>query len=149
MICKACFVASVNLGSWRSDTRSAAMTTVSEDTSAMNWTLASLQGLRGRLVASRGAAVAVDRLEPFGFAILDGFPVSPGHSLVVPRRLISTWWEASEPERRDLWALVDEVKAMLDSSRAPDGYNVGFNAGSAAGQTVDHLHLHVIPRYDG
>ncbi len=83
------------------------------------------------------------------FAIPDGFPVSPGHSLVVPRRLISTWWEASEDERQDLMALVDEVKAILDRLHRPDGYNVGFNAGPAAGQTVDHLHLHVIPRYDG
>ncbi len=83
------------------------------------------------------------------FAILDGFPVSPGHSLVVPRRLISTWWEASEDERRDLWALVDEVKAILDRCHEPDGYNVGFNVGAAAGQTVNHLHLHVIPRYGG
>lgn len=83
------------------------------------------------------------------FAIPDGYPVSPGHSLVVPRRLIATWWEASDEERRDLWALVDEVKAILDAIQEPDGYNVGFNAGRAAGQTVSHLHLHVIPRYDG
>ncbi len=83
------------------------------------------------------------------FAIADSYPVSPGHSLVVPRRLISTWWEASDDERRDLWALVDDVKAILDAIHLPDGYNVGFNAGRAAGQTIDHLHLHVIPRYDG
>src|SRR5438477_10787685 len=61
------------------------------------------------------------------FAISDGYPVSPGHTLVVPRRLISTWWEASSDERLDLLALVDEVKAILDATREPDGFNVGFN----------------------
>ena len=83
------------------------------------------------------------------FAIADRFPISPGHSLVIPRRLIATWWEASHDERHDLWDLVDEVKAILDARHAPDAYNVGFNAGHAAGQTVDHLHVHVIPRYHG
>ncbi len=68
---------------------------------------------------------------------------------MVPFRQIATWWEASAEERADLLALVDDVKQVLDERYRPDGYNVGFNAGAAAGQTVDHLHLHVIPRYAG
>src|SRR5258708_39327238 len=83
------------------------------------------------------------------FVIADRFPVSPGHALVVPRRLIGTWWEASEQERADILALVDEVKRQLDTELHPDGYNVGFNAGAVAGQTIKHLHIHVIPRYHG
>ena len=83
------------------------------------------------------------------FVIADRFPVSPGHALVVPRRVIATWWEATDEERTDMLALVDEVKRQLDAELAPDGYNVGFNAGEAAGQTVHHLHIHVIPRYRG
>ena len=83
------------------------------------------------------------------FAIADAHPVTEGHALVVPRRLIASWWEASRDERHDLMDLVDEVKALLDERHQPDGYNVGFNAGAAAGQTVEHLHLHVIPRYAG
>jgi superfamily II DNA or RNA helicase/diadenosine tetraphosphate (Ap4A) HIT family hydrolase/HKD family nuclease len=83
------------------------------------------------------------------FVIADRFPVSRGHALVVPRRVISTWWEATDAERADLLALVDEVKRRLDAELAPDGYNVGFDSGAAAGQTVGHLHLHVIPRYRG
>ena len=86
---------------------------------------------------------------PSAFAITDRFPVSPGHALIVPRRLISTWWEATEQERTDLLALVYEVKRQLDERMHPDRFNVGFNAGAAAGQTVGHLHLHVIPRYSG
>ena len=83
------------------------------------------------------------------FAIWDGFPVSPGHALVIPRRVVASWWEATEAERSDLFALVEEVKECIDREHAPDGYNVGFNAGEAAGQTVPHLHIHVIPRYVG
>lgn len=83
------------------------------------------------------------------FAIRDGFPVSPGHSLVIPFREVATWFEASAEERVAIFHLVDEVKARLDEEFHPDGYNVGFNAGAAAGQTVPHLHVHVIPRYRG
>jgi superfamily II DNA or RNA helicase/HKD family nuclease len=68
---------------------------------------------------------------------------------VVPRRVIATWWEATDDERADILALVDELKRRLDTELQPDGYNVGFNAGLAAGQTVGHLHIHVIPRYRG
>lgn len=83
------------------------------------------------------------------FAIADRYPVSPGHVLVVPRRLIGAWWDATDEERADMLALIDEVKRLLDEQVRPDGFNVGFNAGAAAGQTVSHLHLHVIPRYNG
>ena len=68
---------------------------------------------------------------------------------MIPRRLIAEWWEATPTERLAMFELVDDIKRRLDAEYAPDGYNVGFNAGSAAGQTVGHLHLHVIPRFDG
>ncbi|MFO0631137.1 MAG: HIT domain-containing protein [Polyangiales bacterium] len=84
------------------------------------------------------------------FAIEDGFPVSPGHTLVIPRREVRTWFDATPAEQAAIFALVDEVKRRLDDREPrPDGYNVGFNSGEAAGQTVMHLHVHVIPRYRG
>ncbi len=83
------------------------------------------------------------------FAIRDGFPVSPGHTLVIPRREIATWFDASREEQHALMELVGEVKALLDAHYHPDGYNIGINVGAAAGQTVMHLHVHVIPRYKG
>lgn len=83
------------------------------------------------------------------FAIYDAFPVTKGHALVISRRLIADWWEATPDERTDLFSLVDQVKSILDRSHRPEGYNVGFNAGATAGQTVPHLHVHVIPRYSG
>lgn len=83
------------------------------------------------------------------FAIWDGFPVSPGHALVVSRRLITDWWEATPGERVDIFDLVDIVRDKIAKLHGPDGFNVGFNAGPVAGQTVDHLHVHVIPRFAG
>ena len=83
------------------------------------------------------------------FAVWDGNPVAPGHALVVSRRQISNWWEATPGERSDILELVDVVRAKVDELHRPDGLNVGFDAGVAAGQTIDHLHIHVIPRYAG
>jgi diadenosine tetraphosphate (Ap4A) HIT family hydrolase len=87
----------------------------------------------------------------FAFAIFDGFPVSPGHVLVTTRRIVETWFDATDEEQAALMALVKEAKQLLDlrPSPKPDGYNVGFNSGAASGQTVPHVHIHVIPRYHG
>jgi len=83
-------------------------------------------------------------------AIRDRFPVNPGHSLIIPRRHIASWFEASAEERLAMLALADQVKDELDEADPrPDGYNMGFNLGEAAGQTVMHLHLHLIPRFAG
>ena len=86
---------------------------------------------------------------PLAFAIRDAFPVTSGHSLVITRRLVATWFEATREEQLAVLDLVDVVKAQLDEALHPAGYNVGFNAGAAAGQTVPHVHVHVIPRYPG
>jgi diadenosine tetraphosphate (Ap4A) HIT family hydrolase len=84
------------------------------------------------------------------FAIRDAFPVSPGHTLVVPRRLIGSWFEATAEERAAIFDLVDVVRRQLDASDSPpQWYNIGVNVGAVAGQTVPHLHVHVIPRYSG
>lgn len=84
------------------------------------------------------------------FAIRDRYPVSTGHTLVIPRRLVATWFDATPEEQRALFELVDVVKRGLEEGTArPDGYNLGINVGEAAGQTVFHLHVHVIPRYRG
>ncbi|MBU6222134.1 MAG: DEAD/DEAH box helicase family protein, partial [Planctomycetes bacterium] len=85
------------------------------------------------------------------FAIYDQFPVSPGHVLVITRRVVPTFFECTADEQAALMELVGEVKRLLDEQLRPkpDGYNVGFNSGTAAGQTVPHVHVHVIPRYAG
>jgi superfamily II DNA or RNA helicase/diadenosine tetraphosphate (Ap4A) HIT family hydrolase len=83
------------------------------------------------------------------FALRDPHPVSPGHTLVIPRRLVATWFEATPEDQQAILHLVEQVRADLDAELHPDGYNIGIDVGPAAGQTVPHLHVHVIPRFRG
>jgi diadenosine tetraphosphate (Ap4A) HIT family hydrolase len=82
-------------------------------------------------------------------AVRDGFPVARGHSLIVPRRHVSSFFELTVDERLAILELLDRAKIQLDGQYAPAGYNIGINDGVAAGQTVMHLHVHLIPRYKG
>ena len=79
----------------------------------------------------------------------DGYPISPGHCLIVPRRHVASFFDIGDDEQVSMLALVRKVKALLDAEFKPAGYNVGLNDGSAAGQTVMHVHMHLIPRYPG
>jgi diadenosine tetraphosphate (Ap4A) HIT family hydrolase len=89
-------------------------------------------------------------LENFdGMVIDDGFPISPGHTLIIPRRHMGSFFDLSEAERNSLLSLLEDAKRRLDKEFRPDGYNIGINDGSAAGQTVPHLHIHLIPRFHG
>jgi superfamily II DNA or RNA helicase/diadenosine tetraphosphate (Ap4A) HIT family hydrolase len=82
-------------------------------------------------------------------ALWDGFPVSPGHALLVTRRHVADWFEAADEERSALTQTLSLVKAEVERRYAPDGFNVGVNVGAASGQTIFHLHVHLIPRYKG
>jgi len=83
------------------------------------------------------------------YAIYDGFPVNKGHMLIIPKKHIKDYFESSEQDKDGLWKLVDECKKIVDKKFNPDGYNIGINCGETAGQTVMHLHIHLIPRYIG
>ena len=93
----------------------------------------------GELVSENDLAVA----------FFDAFPVNPGHCLIVSRRHESDFLKLTPEEQNGVWALVEPVRARIEADRRPDGYNIGVNVGDAAGQTVAHAHLHVIPRYRG
>jgi diadenosine tetraphosphate (Ap4A) HIT family hydrolase len=81
--------------------------------------------------------------------IRDAFPVSPGHTLILPQRHVASFFDVSGEERKAMLALLQSAKLGLDAALQPNGYNVGINDGAAAGQTVLHVHLHLIPRYIG
>jgi len=81
--------------------------------------------------------------------IRDGYPVSPGHTLVIPKRHIGSWFEITPEEQSAMLDLLGRAKAVLEEEFKPDGYNIGINDGPTAGQTVPHLHMHLIPRYKG
>jgi diadenosine tetraphosphate (Ap4A) HIT family hydrolase len=84
-----------------------------------------------------------------GLVIRDAYPVSPGHTLVIPKRHMGSFFELTPAERSDLLALLDQAREELQVSLHPDGFNIGINDGAAAGQTVPHLHIHLIPRFRG
>jgi diadenosine tetraphosphate (Ap4A) HIT family hydrolase len=81
--------------------------------------------------------------------IRDGFPVSPGHTLIIVKRHVASFFEVTDAERVDLMSLLAAARNDLDRQFDPAGYNIGINDGAAAGQTVPHLHIHLIPRYPG
>ncbi len=84
-----------------------------------------------------------------GMVIRDAYPVSPGHTLVIPHRHVGSFFDLSPDEGASLLALLEEARRSIEAEHRPDGYNIGVNDGPAAGQTVPHLHIHLIPRYAG
>jgi len=82
-------------------------------------------------------------------AIRDAFPVSEGHTLIIPRRHITSFFDATAEERADMMRLLELARESLEQEFRPAGYNIGINDGPAAGQTVLHMHIHLIPRYSG
>lgn len=83
------------------------------------------------------------------FIIEDGFPVSPGHLLIISCDLKKDYFELTEIEKLQLPLMIEKAKSIIEEKYRPDGYNIGMNCGEAAGQTVMHFHCHVIPRYRG
>lgn len=85
----------------------------------------------------------------FAITLRDAYPVTPGHTLVIPVRHVSSFFDATRAEREAMVALLDLAKQQLQAQFNPTGYNIGINDGAAAGQTIAHLHIHLIPRYLG
>jgi len=82
-------------------------------------------------------------------ALFDAFPVAEGHTLVIPKQHVVSLFDLPERDLAEVWRLVVKVRAKLMADLKPDGFNVGVNDGQAAGQTVMHAHIHVIPRRKG
>lgn len=83
------------------------------------------------------------------FAIYDGFPVNEGHTLIIPKRHTSNYFDLPLEEQIDCIELLNRVKKILQEKYNPDGFNVGINVNESAGQTIPHVHIHLIPRYIG
>ncbi len=82
-------------------------------------------------------------------AVYDKFPVNNGHALIIPKRHCANYFDLSIAEQTDCWQLLNQVKEIVQQLYNPDGFNVGININEAAGQTVPHVHIHLIPRYAG
>lgn len=85
----------------------------------------------------------------YSYSRLDEFPVSNGHCLVIPKRHVETIWELTDEELKDLYTVMKQTDDWIFEWYHPDGMNIGMNEGEAAGQTIPHLHIHLIPRYEG
>lgn len=85
----------------------------------------------------------------FCYARFDLYPVSHGHSLIIPKRHVETWFDMTPQEQSSAIQLIEKAKAYLDIKFQPAGYNIGVNCGEVAGQTIPHAHIHLIPRYQG
>ena len=85
----------------------------------------------------------------YSVAFADGFPLNEGHTLIIPRSHKSNLFELSSVERKDAWTLLDTVYEKISELLKPDGFNVGVNVSELAGQTIDHAHIHLIPRFKG
>lgn len=85
----------------------------------------------------------------FAFAVYDEFAVSKGHTIFMTKRHVKDFFETTKEEKQAIFDLIDKMKEIIDKKYAPDGYNIGMNCGAAAGQSVMHIHVHLIPRYNG
>ena len=85
----------------------------------------------------------------YAYAVYDKYPVTEGHILIITKKHIKDYFEASEKEKEAIFSLMEEAKNFLDQKYEVDGYNIGLNCGYEAGQTIMHLHMHLIPRYEG
>ena len=94
------------------------------------------------------AALIVHRAA-FSYLLLNRFPYNPGHLLAVPFREVEELDELSQDERGDLMEEIVFARRLLAAAMRPDGVNIGFNLGSAAGGSIAHLHAHVVPRWNG
>lgn len=79
----------------------------------------------------------------------DNFPVSNGHAEVVPKNHIESFFDLTSEELPQMYNLIKKTKEIIDKKYSPDAYNIGINEGEAAGRTIHHLHVHIIPRYKG
>lgn len=86
---------------------------------------------------------------PTAYAILDGYPLSKGHSLIIPKTHVADYFNLPFSEQSSCWLMVNKVKEILTKKYHPDGFNLGLNINKAGGQKVMHTHIHLIPRYKG
>jgi len=94
-------------------------------------------------------AKGVSLQNELAYSARDSYAVSPGHSVVIPRRHVADFFDLTPEEIAACMALIQAEKKLIDAEFKPDGYNIGVNVGQAAGQSIYHVHIHIIPRYKG
>ena len=86
----------------------------------------------------------------FFFAVRDGYPVTPLHTLIIPKRHILSFFELNEIEQGEIFSFLEkQKKSIVNEDPSVSAFNIGINDGPDAGRSVDHLHIHLIPRRKG
>ena len=101
------------------------------------------------LIASGDSGTELIAESSNSVAFFDSYPISEGHTLLIPKKHEVNFFNLSEDERADIWGLVNTVQKILNDMLNPDGFNIGANVLEAAGQTIMHAHVHIIPRFSG
>ena len=83
------------------------------------------------------------------YCVRDKYPVSPGHLLIITKRHVADYFELTAEEHQEMHAMLLKMKGVLAAEMNPQGFNIGVNIGRTAGQTIDHVHMHLIPRFEG
>jgi diadenosine tetraphosphate (Ap4A) HIT family hydrolase len=91
----------------------------------------------------------VSLVNDLAYSARDTYPASPGHSVVIPKRHVASFFDLTPEEVNACMELIREERKLLDQEFSPDGYNIGVNIGPVAGQSIFHVHIHIIPRYKG
>ena len=97
------------------------------------------------IVIENGKAIEND----LAYVLTDTNPVNPGHCLIVTKRHVAEYFDATTEEKAAINELINEMKIIIDKNHSPDGYNIGVNIGKAGGQSVPHIHIHMMPRFLG
>ncbi len=100
-----------------------------------------------KIIKERSSEILLEN-EKF-IAISDARPVTKGHTIVTPKKHVVSFFDQTDEDEKELYQFLKELKIVIDKKNSPDGYNIGINDGRAAGRSIDHLHVHVIPRYSG
>lgn len=112
----------------------------------------SVNGIRTAVLMKDFTTIPADKIlyrDDYFFIIEDGFPVSPGHLLIISNQVRKDFFDLTGEEQKHLPQVIEKAKAIISATHQPDGYNIGMNCGADAGQTVFHFHCHLIPRYKG
>lgn len=94
-------------------------------------------------------AKGVSLKNELAYSARDSYAVSPGHTVVIPKRHVASFFDLTPEEVSACMELITEERKLIDAEFNPDGYNIGVNIGPAAGQSIFHVHIHIIPRYEG
>jgi histidine triad (HIT) family protein len=100
-------------------------------------------------IAAKEIPAKIIREDSRTVVFLDASPISPGHTLIIPKNHVSAIVDLSDEDLTAVFRMASEITARLTKAFDPAGFTIGINQGRISGQSIDHFHLHIIPRFEG